>query len=482
MGWQDAPVIEDQPKWASAPTVDEPDRGRPLPANAGVAKLATSVLGLPVDTVENVVNLGLAGAGTAATAFGRPDLAPNLIRGSVGGSEHLQSLLRRTGQPGLSPDNPTPNDAVGTAQYDFVSRGGVLPGGALAAGGSMAAEAIGGPAWAGVGGMAPSAAIAGYNAMRQPGLQRQQQQNQVRDATLREAQEAGYVLPPSQVQATFLGNRAESLSGKAALDQSAVIKNQQVTNRIAREEVGLPENAPITPAALEARRDAISSPYKELAGISPSAKAALKRLQEARSNAKDHWSSYDRNARPEDKANAQKFDQQAQMLETFLEKEAARRGKPQLVDEMRQARQDIAKTYDVERSLNIGDGNVDARILGRALDRGKPLSGGLQTIARFAEAYPQLTRAQAGNPTPGVGALEMYGGLGAGALGGSMFGPGGWALAALPFIRPGMRETLLSGPYQRNFARPSYDPAMLPENELQSLGRTAILENERARK
>ena len=43
----------------------------------------------------------------------------------------------RTGAPGLSPDNPTPDSKMGTAQYDFVSRGGFIPGGALPAAGSM---------------------------------------------------------------------------------------------------------------------------------------------------------------------------------------------------------------------------------------------------------------------------------------------------------------------------------------------------------
>lgn len=133
-------------------------QSRPLPANAGLAKLATSVAGMPVDTVENVLNLGLAGAGTVATALGRPDMAPDLIRGSVGGSEHLEGLLRKTGAPGLSPDNPAPGSKTGTAQYDFVARGGVIPGGAIPAAASIVAEKIGGPAWAPVGALAPGAA------------------------------------------------------------------------------------------------------------------------------------------------------------------------------------------------------------------------------------------------------------------------------------------------------------------------------------
>ena len=44
--------------------------------NTGVA----SLLGLPMDTVKNVADiLGRAATGTVATAFGRPDLAPDVI-------------------------------------------------------------------------------------------------------------------------------------------------------------------------------------------------------------------------------------------------------------------------------------------------------------------------------------------------------------------------------------------------------------------
>lgn len=132
---------------------------RPLPANAGIGSLATGLLGLPVDAVEGAVNLGVAGYGTIkGLVTGDGGASPEPIRNSVGGSEWLKNKLRSTGMPGLSPDNPNPQDKQGTAQYNFVSRGGVLPGGALPALGSMAAEAIGGEQWAPVGALLPSAA------------------------------------------------------------------------------------------------------------------------------------------------------------------------------------------------------------------------------------------------------------------------------------------------------------------------------------
>jgi len=142
---------------------------RPLPANAGLAAFGASLVGLPMDTVENVANLGIAGYGAIKTALtGQP--GPELLHGTPGTTENVKAMLRSTGAPGLSPDNPTPESKMGTAQYDFVARGGVIPGGAMPAAGSIIAEKIGGPQWAQVGAMAPAAISATVGAIPRPKL------------------------------------------------------------------------------------------------------------------------------------------------------------------------------------------------------------------------------------------------------------------------------------------------------------------------
>lgn len=160
-------------------------RGRPLPVNAGLARFATGVAGAPVDAVEDVLNLGRAGVGTVATALGRPDLAPNLQSGSVGGSQWLQDRLRATGEPGLNPDNPNPQDRAGTLAYDLTARGGFVPGMALPAAASVAAERTLGPQWAAPAAMLP--ALAGQ-ALR-PGPARPE---------ARVLQDEGVILTPGQ--------------------------------------------------------------------------------------------------------------------------------------------------------------------------------------------------------------------------------------------------------------------------------------------
>lgn len=125
---------------------------KPLPANAGLANFLASTLGLPVDTITNAINLGIAGTGAATGT------TPGLIEKPVGGAEWLREKLRQTGQPGLSPDNPSPEDPNAVRQFNQMSRGGFIPGGVIPAMAAQVAEETLGPQWAGPASLVPSAA------------------------------------------------------------------------------------------------------------------------------------------------------------------------------------------------------------------------------------------------------------------------------------------------------------------------------------
>lgn len=141
-------------------TVSAVDRGKA--ALGGVNKGIAGLVGLPVDTAENLINLGIAGAGSLATAAGRPDLAPAPLKGSFGGSEAISNLL---GRLGVGTTNPNPEDPASRMLYTggLISGGSLIPGSSLkgtlaaATGGALANEALG-PEWTGVGALAPAAA------------------------------------------------------------------------------------------------------------------------------------------------------------------------------------------------------------------------------------------------------------------------------------------------------------------------------------
>lgn len=418
-----------------------------LPANAGLANFGASVLGLPMDTVQNAYNLFKAGIGVAQNKLTGAEPLP-LTTGLPGTSESIRNALRATGEPGLSPDNPAPNSALGRLQFDLTSRGGFIPGGALPAVGSMVAEKTLGPEYAGVGSLLPQAAITAYNAVRAPGLARKESENAVRDQTFSEGREAGYVVPPSAAGGGTLSNIVESFGGKAATGQKAVAENQKVTDALARKEAGLPEHAAISVDALKARRNVLAEPYREVAAINKSAADMLEKLKEMRNESTQYFREYDASQRVAALKKAQKLQGEANGIETQLEEIAKQANRPDLIADLRAARRDIAKTHDIERALNVATGSVSAPVLGRLVDKGRPVSGGLEVAGKFQQAFPHFMREAEKVGSPDVSATNV---MAAGALGYGGYqalGLPGLLAAGVPFLRGGARTALLSSPAQ----------------------------------
>ncbi len=76
--------------------------------------------------------------------------------------------------------------------------------------------------------------------------------------------------------------------------------------------------------------------------------------------------------------------QAADAVDELIERNAAAAGKPDVVAKYRQARQLIAKSYDVEGATNPSTGDVNARGIARLAAKGRPLTGELDTIANVA--------------------------------------------------------------------------------------------------
>jgi hypothetical protein len=302
--------------------------------------------------------------------------------------------------------------------------------------------------------------------------------NSVKDNTLAAARAEGYVIPPSAIEPSFIGNRLEGIGGKAAIGQEAALRNQQITNKIARREAGLAADAPITEKALADARQVLAEPYREIAASSPRAASALDKLQEARSESQAYWRHYKMQGDPKSLKEAKRQDGVAKMLESVIDREASKAGQPQLLSRLREARAALAKNHTVERGLNVGSGDVDARIIGSLLDKGSPMTGGLETIGRFAESFRPYARDASQIPTPGVSKVE---GLAAAALGMGGHGSGlGWLPAGLPLLSGPARSLMLSQMMQRPR---TYDPSLLSrltsapgtEGVLNSVGAAGIL-------
>lgn len=356
--------------------------------------------------------------------------------------------------------------------------------------------------------------------------------NETGKMTLQEAQKHGYVVEPSQVRQPT--SKLETIAGKAAIAQEASLKNQAVTNRLAARSIGLPDDTPLSMGVIEEVRGVAGKVYKEVADLSPTAAKALDGLKQARFEASDYFRYYNKTGDPAAGKKARAWQAKAAAFEKTIEEEARKivdvygvrqggssprfgnrpqvesravstgrevgqpagpinlekvgettAGAPDLMERLKASRQLIARTHDVELALNLGDGNVSAQIIGRMMDQGRPLSGELRTIGKFAQAFPRVTRDASTIPPSGVSgtdaAMSATLGLGGAAASGS---PAGLAAAGLPLLRNPAKRHLLSEKYQEMLLKqPSrYNVTIPPSASLASsliTGKT-VLDNAEA--
>ena len=313
-------------------------------------------------------------------------------------------------------------------------------------------------------------------------------------------QPAGYVVPPSTLKPTASNVAMESLGGKIATAQTASLRNQEVTNRLASQSVGLSPNQPLTKNALKQIREQAGQAYENLgksgqiqpdldfysdlarirsnitqiqrdfpkANIAAGDEIAdlVKSLQEPGFNARSGLA-YIKELRKSATSNLLKTDdpakrslgtaqqQAADALEDMIERQLAQTGNQSLVDEFRAARQLIAKTYTVQNALET-TGNVNAAKLAQLLRKDRPLSPELTIAARFAGAFPKAAAMPERVAGPGVSALDAAMAAGGGAAGLAFQSPTTAAtMVALPFARYGARNLALSRALQQSLLRPS---------------------------
>jgi hypothetical protein len=311
-----------------------------------------------------------------------------------------------------------------------------------------------------IGGAAAQKLQAASPAVNQAVLAAERGEGAVQRATLEAARKAGYVVAPAKVNPSATNRVVEGVAGKSSLIQDAVEKNQQVTNKLAKEALGLPPDRDITEAALAKYRDDVSEPYRQIAAISPAASADLQALRDARFEANAQQKFYRKSADPDALRKAQAAEAQAQTLETAIEGHAIAAFRPELIKELREARVKIAKSYDVENALNPSTGNISASFIAGERAKGRPLTGELANIANFADAFPAVARDLEVQPSRALTRSDLA--LMAG------FGAGGALAGGLPgvvagVIPPATRYGLLTPAGQAvlaNFPEPFIAPSL----------------------
>lgn len=325
--------------------------------------------------------------------------------------------------------------------------------------------------------------------------------NATRDATLQASRNVGYVVTPSQAgSGGLVNNTLEALGGKIKTQQAASVKNQAITDQLARKSLGLSEDAPLSPETFKAVRDAAGASYENLRGLGTiqadkTYSTAINQLAQQSRNAGKSFpglakndleavvASLDQKAfdagdaidairllrdsaesayAKGDKGLGKAYRSASTALEDMLDRAAQSSGSPELVGSFRQARQQIAKSYTVENALNQGAGTVNANKLAQQLAKGKPLSGELKTAAQFAQAFPKA--AQSNVTVPAFSPLDVF-------SGGVGVGTGNPLLVGLTASRPVARSLVLNKGYQGSFVNPPrYSAGLLERSGTGLLG------------
>lgn len=329
-----------------------------------------------------------------------------------------------------------------------------------------------------------------------------------RQQVLTAAQEKGYAVPTSSANPSSVTLGAiEGMAGKPRMQQQASFRNQQVTNDLVAKELGLPEGTQISLQVLDqVRRDAgqaysvlenagtivpnvkfrrdlsnavsdlrkVSKDFPELAKADGPVAEALRianglnqptfqasSVVTATKILRDNASTAFRNGQSKV---GRAYRDLSKALEDAADLHLTRNGDPATVQAFRDARQQIAKSFSVEKALD-GDGFVSAQKLASQRSKREPLTGDLALIAEFADQFPKSTRVIKEPPIQ-TGRLSSL--LGLGALG--FGGPSGVPVAALAFGGPATRAALLSRVGQSTAGRARSPATNLPEVQAGLLG------------
>jgi hypothetical protein len=313
--------------------------------------------------------------------------------------------------------------------------------------------------------------------------------NPTRLATAERAMDAGYVIPPSQVNPSYANRFLESQSGKFETAQLASTGNQEVSERLVRQSLGMTPDAPLSLEAMRHYRAAQHAtgynPIRQLGpipagqdfdqalntvvrqytghGTIPAiqrddildlvqahrsqgfhASDAVDAVRVLRENASDAFAAGNGALGRANRAIADAY-------ENAIDGALQRTGQRDLLQNYRAARRNIAMSGTVEKAIREGSGTIDARIIGRELQKGKPLTGELRTVGEFGNVFDKAAQPPHLLGSPAVNALKPANAALQAGLGAFLGGPMGAAIgAALPYaVPPAARSIMFSPRFQR---------------------------------
>ena len=244
------------------------------------------------------------------------------------------------------------------------------------------------------------------------------------------AQRLGVAVNPAETNPNVKTKLLVGATGEAVVNAKAAKVNAPKWNELARKDLGLPENTPLTAEAFDKARSAHSAPYDnirkigvmqasddvlgELNGLKLDPLSTSNPEKAAKVNAVvDRVASQvatglsgdnvvgqirgfrkdanqvlkNPNASPIDIDVAETNLSIANALENLIENNISN---PKALDDFRKARTAIAKTYDWERATGVTTKQVDPLQVAKLAEKGKPLTGVLADVANVAGNFPDI--------------------------------------------------------------------------------------------
>ena len=341
-----------------------------------------------------------------------------------------------------------------------------------------------------------------------------------------EARDLGYTVPPTQAGGGIVNRMLEGLAGKASTLQEASVRNQIITDNLAKKSLGLAEDTILSPEVIKSVRDTAGNAYENLklsgtVKTSPKFIQALdniKPYQDAIQAAKDFPEemanpiikivdslkrpNFDVNSavskinllrndadlafRQGNSALGKANKDASKVLENTIENHLANTKQTDLLNKFKEARTLIAKTYEVEKAMNATTGTVNASKLASRLQSGKPMSEELKDIAKFGQAFPKASQLpEKIGGTIGISPLDYTLAAGTGGislLAGEDKGTSGLHSLAALLARPVARKAVLSNRMQNNLIQQQAAPtgairqALPSSKEAQQLAKMLIMQ------
>lgn len=306
------------------------------------------------------------------------------------------------------------------------------------------------------------------------------------------AQRLGVAINPAEANPNVKTKMLVGATGESLVNAKAVEANLPKWNQVARKDLGLPENTPLTPEAFEKSRTPHYQPYEEVRkmGVLQSSDDVLNDLsrlkldplstsnpekamkvngvvdrtlnQVAEGLTGDNVVGQIRgfrkdatrvlknpNSTPIDIDVAEAQIGIANALENLIESNVR---DPKALGRLRDARTAIAKSYDWERATGVTTQQVDPLQIAKMAEKGAPLTGTLADVAKVAGNFPEIAstsvakepllyqRLRRGGAGGTIGFALGGGPVGA-AIGAGVTSLGGEAVANM-LARPGAQNRL----------------------------------------